>query len=220
MTPKDLAALLHGREIGCETYPRDSAQAKAAGLVVMYGASDDLVQLEGVISDEVGANMGTTIRMTPLGLLPEWSGDDGNISEEDAEAYFKLKAAGHQTIEAVWCPKGDDGEPFASWAFKTSIPHATFDVMVDGELFCRGIVFALADVKGAAPAGGVVITGNLFSIGDLLPDELAALAGRAHAMLRQDDEREVYVIGLTPEECRALAPVFLDRATVTIGAAS
>lgn len=151
MTAQELAARLHGREYGKETTKAEEAEAKAAGLVIVYGYSDDNVELEGAIDEEIGAWDGTTIRVTPLGLLPLWDSYEDGISEEDAEAYFKRKAAGFQNIEAVWSPvEVEGGEPFASWAFKTAIPHATFDVMEDGELFCRGIVFALADVKGTA----------------------------------------------------------------------
>ena len=220
MTPKELAALLHGREYGREITEFEAAQAKAAGLVVVFGYSDDNVELEGAIHDEVAAYDGTTLRMTPLGLLPAWSGDDDEISEEDAAFYFKRKAAGFQTIEVLWSPKGEDGEPFASWAFKTAIPHETFDVMEDGELFCRGIVFALADVKGEATGPSARFTGDMLSIGDLADADLALLRGKPHVMLSQGDGREVFVIGLSLEECRALSPLFLDRATVTIGSAA
>ena len=37
-----------------------------------------------------------------------------------------------------------------AWTYMTDIPHATFDVMDDGELYCRGIVFALADLTATA----------------------------------------------------------------------
>lgn len=149
MTPQELAARLHGREYGKEITKAEAAAAKAAGLVVVYGYSDDNVELEGAIDDEVGAIDGTTLRVTPQGRLQDWESLIDSTSDEDAyEEYFRKKVAGFKTIEAVWCPKQTetDTEPFASWAFKTTIPHATFDVMEDGELFCRGIVFALADV--------------------------------------------------------------------------
>lgn len=57
--------------------------------------------------------------------------------------YYKDTLKGCRVIEAVWCPD----EPDCSWAYKTDIPHVTFDVVEDGELYCRGIVFRLADAK-------------------------------------------------------------------------
>ena len=219
MTPKDLAALMHGRQYRSEITPHEAAQAKAAGLVVMFGYSDDNVELRGAIGEEVSAYDGTTFRVSGDGhALIDWEALDKD-DEAEVERYFQRKRNSSE-IEALWCPTDTAGEVYASWAFKTDIPHETFDVMEDGELFCRGIVFALADVMGAVSAPGLVITGDILSIGELTADELAALAGRSHAMLRQDDERKVHIIGLSLEECRCLAPVFLDRATLTLGAAS
>jgi hypothetical protein len=147
MTAQEFAARLNGREYGKEITRPEAAEAKAAGLVVVYGYSDDNVELAGAITDEVSAYDGTTLRISPLGLIPDWETFAENENEESAyEAYFAKKTAGIQEIEAVWSP----GEvPGTSWIFKTAIPHHTFDVMEDGEVFCRGIVFALADVKGA-----------------------------------------------------------------------
>ena len=35
-----------------------------------------------------------------------------------------------------------------SWTYKTDIPHSTFDILEDGEKYCRGIVFALDELEG------------------------------------------------------------------------
>lgn len=144
MTPQELAALLHCNRIGDEITSAQANAAKGAGLVVVFGASDDLVELRGAIDDELGAYDGSTFRVCGDGLLKPWPKDSGEepLDEEDAERYFKRKAAGFKEIEARWAPKDAD----LSWDFKTDIPHATFDVMEDGEVFCRGIVFALKDV--------------------------------------------------------------------------
>ena len=45
-------------------------------------------------------------------------------------------------ITAVWC----DPESGASWSYKTDIPHETFNIYEDGELFCIGIVFSIDDL--------------------------------------------------------------------------
>lgn len=148
MTAIELAALLHGRTIGSEIDGDEEAKAKAAGLVVVYGASDDLVELRGAIDEEIGAYDGTTLRITPHGLLPEWPESD-SITEDWAEEYFAKKASGFKTITADWCPHGNDG---LAWSYRTDIPHETFDVYEDGQPWCRGIVFALADVKPSPPA--------------------------------------------------------------------
>lgn len=144
MNPEILAARLTGREYRAEMTKADEAEAKAAGLVVVFGASDDLMEFRGAIEDELGAYEGTTARITQHGPLPTWESlDRDDDSEAVVEAYFLKKHAGFREIEACWASEGD-----YSWTFKTDIPHATFEIVEDGEPYCRGIVFALAD---AAP---------------------------------------------------------------------
>lgn len=144
ITKESLAALLTGREYREEMSKLEEAQAKAAGLVVVFGWSDDSVELRGAIDDEVGAYDGTTLRVTPLGALPAWDSVDHD-DEAEAERYFEKKRAGFREVEAQWSTV-----PGYSWTFKTEIPHATFEVVEDGEPYCRGIVFALADATAAA----------------------------------------------------------------------
>lgn len=137
MTPQEFAALLDGRTYGSEITDDEANQAFDAGLVVVFGASDDLAELRGRIDDEVGCYDGGTIYLTSAGLLKNDCSDDGC----PYFATLKEKAA---TIEAVWGANG------YSWTYETDIPHATFDILEEGEKFCRGIVFRLADVKEAA----------------------------------------------------------------------
>lgn len=143
MTKKELAAWLNGREYGDEITKEEAAAAKEAGLVVVFGYSDDNVELRGAIYDEVGASDGTTLRICPEGILADWPHKhDEGWSESEAADYFRRKALGFRDIEAVW--NSEQGEP--AWTYRTDIPHATFDVMEDGELYCRGIVFSLSDL--------------------------------------------------------------------------
>jgi hypothetical protein len=148
MSPELFARTLNGREYGSEITSDEEATAKAAGLVVVFGASDDLVELRGAIDEELGACDGTTFRVCGDGILNSWP-DSGNrdlqFSEDEAEDYFKRKAAGFKTIEAVWSPAGEE----KSWAYKTDIPHAKFDIVEGDEVYCTGIVFALKDVVQA-----------------------------------------------------------------------
>lgn len=46
---------LEGREYRKEITKEEEEEAKAAGIVVAFGASDDLVELRGAINDEFGA---------------------------------------------------------------------------------------------------------------------------------------------------------------------
>ena len=53
------------------------------------------------------------------------------------------------SIKAIWGEVYDTGEgdERCSWQFKTDIPHSTFRIMEDGELFCVGIVFNISDLS-------------------------------------------------------------------------
>lgn len=147
MNTKDIAEQLDGSE-----YPlrigRDKGLLeclKGNGVVVAFGQSDDIMEFQGVIIDEVYAFDGTTITVTTEGLLPSY--DDLDVSDErKAEDYFRQKSLPKSKIEAIWNPKDENGNVYASWAYKTDIPHETFDIHEDGELYCRGIVFKLEDV--------------------------------------------------------------------------
>lgn len=134
MDAKALATLLDGREYREEITEDEEAKAKASGLVVVFGASDDLMEFRGAVNDEIGSYDGGTAYLNNKGLL------ENECDNEDCPHFERLKAKA-ATIEADWCPP--EG---GSWAFRTTIPHETFMIYEEGELYCTGIVFALADV--------------------------------------------------------------------------
>lgn len=110
----------------------EEREAKNKGLVVVFGYSDDTTGFRGAIHDEVG--MGE-ISITPKGKI---------LSDENIEGLDALKAEGICTDIELRTITADfiDGVH----QYTTDIPHGTFDVREDGELFCRGIVFALSDL--------------------------------------------------------------------------
>lgn len=135
MTKEELAAKLNGREYREEITNEESHNAKTWGLVVVFGGSDDLMEFRGAINDEIGSHGGKMADITPDGLLE-------NKCEDECCPYYERLKSKAAFIEALWC-----AEPDYSWTFKTKIPHATFEIMEDGEHYCRGIVFALSDVE-------------------------------------------------------------------------
>lgn len=140
MDAKTLAAQLNGAEYPFYLDRKLEAEAKAAGLVIVYGASDDLMELGGAINDELGANDGTTIYVDTKGLLA----NRDNIDNDDELKEHFAREPHAVAISQLWC--AEDGY---SWTYETSIPHETFEITEDGEPYCRGIVFALADAKAA-----------------------------------------------------------------------
>jgi len=135
MKPNELAARLDGRTYGSEITDEEEVMAKGAGLVVVFGYSDDNVELRGAIHDEVGAYEGTTMRFCRKGLVPSFDSLDHDDEETMAE-YFANRALPYIEVKAEW---DNDGY---SWTYATTVPHASFDVYDEGEKFCRGIVFA------------------------------------------------------------------------------
>lgn len=138
MTKESLAAALHGQpyERGSDMLRRfNTRDSKAAGLVVVYGASDDLMEFEGAIEDEADVYDDGTVYVDAEGLLDR----DACDSDDEIAAYVERKKSA-RSIRAVW------GAGDVSWTYETDIPHATFDVLEDGEVYCRGIVFSLADL--------------------------------------------------------------------------
>jgi hypothetical protein len=138
MTKEELAVTLHGRQIGRELAGGIATEAKDAGLVVVYGASDDLMEFSGAIEDERGVGEYEEVFFTKEGFFDEQACDDKCKYFELARQTFEKNAS---RIEVFWDSQG------YSWAYETEIPHATFDIFEDGEKYCRGIVFSLADVK-------------------------------------------------------------------------
>jgi hypothetical protein len=140
MTTEELAALLNGCEYGKELGRFDGREARTSGLVVVYGASDDLMEFEGAISAEFDCYDGGTAWVDANGVLDR---DACETDEEIADHVRRKKTA--RKIEALWA--AEDGY---SWTYRTDIPHATFEIVEDGEPYCRGIVFALADLAACA----------------------------------------------------------------------
>lgn len=141
MTKEELAKALDGKEYRKEISSDLLTAAKESGLVIIYGHSDDLMELEGAIEDEGGCYNGGKFLIDTYGLLPDF--EDVEDDEEEAEIYFKRKASAKK-LEAVWCAKDQP-----AWTYKTKIPHATFNVIEgdgDTEVQCRGIVFNVSDL--------------------------------------------------------------------------
>lgn len=138
MTKEEFAALITGREYGEEMTREEEAQAKAAGLLVVFGASDDLTEVRGALHDEAGACDGATHRIDAKGFVPDWESVDHD-DEDECAAYFARKGRGAE-VRAKWA-EGD-----YSWVIETDVPHATFEIVEGDEKYCRGVVISAADL--------------------------------------------------------------------------
>lgn len=138
MTPKEAAEALNNSQYREEGSRELFKSMKDVGLVAVFGASDDLMEFRGAINDEIGAYEGATAYLNKDGLLT-------NECDDDRCPHFAKLKAKAATIDALWCE-----EPDYSWTYRTEIPHETFEVLEDDDKYCRGIVFSLSDVGGAA----------------------------------------------------------------------
>lgn len=127
MTKEELAQRLNGREYRNEVTPLDIKQAQESGLVIVFGASDDLMEFEGAISEEFG----TEARFNKDGTLLEYCSDECIHYQNAWKKSNKIDA---EYINGVW-------------SYATSIPHAKFQIFDEKELYCNGIVFSMDDLK-------------------------------------------------------------------------
>lgn len=126
MLVKSWADKLDGREYGSEITKAEASEAAQDGIVIVYGYSDDNMEFNGALYDEVGCFDGGVARVCEFGVYTD-----------EAPANTKLRE-----IKAVWCAPGKP-----AWSYETDIPHEKFNINEDGELFCEGIVFSLEDLR-------------------------------------------------------------------------
>lgn len=134
MNKKDLAAQLNGRKMGEEITRDEERVAKLNDLVVIYGASDDLLELAGAISDEISGYNDTTALFHDGDLYTRQCGDDDCPHEEKIQDSCK-------SVKGIFGAEG------FSWTYETSIPHETFEIFDGTEKYCRGIVFSITDIQ-------------------------------------------------------------------------
>lgn len=131
MSIKEYAKMLNGREYGYPQFTEEEIQiAKDNGFVIVYGASDDLMEFDGSLYEEAGCY------------------DGGKVYFDKTGACFDEDFPNSNCIEAVWCDKErkDEKGNVIAWTYKTDIPHETFMIYEDGEPYCEAIVLSIADV--------------------------------------------------------------------------
>ncbi len=135
MTRDELAAKLTGREYRNEMDESEEILARKAGLLVVFGASDDLVEFRGAFRDETGAWEGRDVLITRKGILE---------SHEECDCKwcgYKALAKTASKIKAEWCPNDTH-----SWVMSTKLPHSTFEILDEGEAYCQGLILNVRDI--------------------------------------------------------------------------
>jgi len=138
LTAKDIASELDGVEYPLYKDHPAMQKAKEAGVVVVFGSSDDLVIVGGAVQDDDYIyNTGERL----LGVNGFISGSDDIDTDEGLESYLAQKRNA-KSILVKW-----SSEDELSWTYETDIPHETFYIMEDDERYCRGIVFSIESLK-------------------------------------------------------------------------
>lgn len=127
MTKEELAKRLNGKQYRNEMTPLDIKEANDSRLVAVFGASDDLMEFEGAISEEFG----TEARFDKEGKLLEYCSEECIHYENAWKKSNKIDAEYNNGV----------------WNYTTSIPHAKFQIFDEKELYCNGIVFSMDDLK-------------------------------------------------------------------------
>lgn len=146
MNKETLAELINGRSYRDEMYKEEEQIAKESGLIVIFGASDDLIEFRGAILDEIDAYNGTHFIIATLGTEIPVDEDEGIYRKAKKLEVFPIEEESQtrkNRLEAIWSPE----ELKCSWLIKTDLPHSSFDIMEDGELYCRGLIIEVADLS-------------------------------------------------------------------------
>ena len=142
MTARELAEMMDSRTYGSEITYAEIEEAKESGLVIVFGASDDLMEIRGAIDGEVDCYEGGSVLLDLDKRAIFNPAQDCDCDNENCPLRLE-KEAKCSEITAIWC-----GENDSSWSYETDIEHETFQIIDDGELYCIGIVFALDDLEG------------------------------------------------------------------------
>jgi hypothetical protein len=146
VTKEELAGHLHGREYTNEITKAEEQLAFDSGLLVVFGASDDVCEIRGAIHDETYGPF--TVSATGELLNEPEDGDETDIlAKFGVLEEVKRRLSLGIRVEPEWC-KGPD----YSWTYSTNAPCATFEIRDDGELYCLGIVIDLKEAFQRAPA--------------------------------------------------------------------
>lgn len=130
----ELAKELDGSEIYLNFTSEKKQWLKDRGIVVVTGQSDDLVEFDGAIEDEVGAYGGTEIAIMPSGLVLECEEACDHCPNEQL-----IKTA--PKIIAKF-----SHEDFTWHIDATFSRFVIFTLLEDGEKHTRGIAFYLSAV--------------------------------------------------------------------------
>lgn len=134
MNKDDFAKMINGREQDELLSADDCLTASENNLVVVFCHSDDLLELEGSMIDELSCWRGGTFFY-----------DRNADSWIDIEDSFEGVDLEDRPVIYVVCNDSSKYEGF--WHIDSNLEHARFETLKDGEPFCSGLVFNYTDLN-------------------------------------------------------------------------
>ena len=133
LSAKQFAEILSLRDFSEGLYEIEAECAKRNGLVIVYGYSDDVIELAGAIRTSGDCFQGGDFHLVKnkgCWKLADGVGKCNNIS-------------------ALWysCDAVNDCGECIPWSYKTDIACEKFYVTRDGDPYCEGFVFSKNDLK-------------------------------------------------------------------------
>lgn len=130
--------ILSGREYGEELTSEEEEQLKKDELVVVFGASDDLCEIRGAISDEIDCYLDKTVVYVEE--------IDGFVSED----YYKNNPHELIKIDLYKRPYLKISSRDGYWRYELpKILNRKFNILEDEKIYCEGRIFFKEDLKKA-----------------------------------------------------------------------
>ena len=135
MDLKEFATMIDGKEYKYPQFSDDELQiAKDNGYVIVSGSSDDLMELDGAITDEGDCWEGKIFTIKAVrggGII--------NCQNRNtlAESSFEIKCK--------WCKKRDPDGKIIPWSYEIpkDIEHVEFMIYEDKNPYCQGVIFKI-----------------------------------------------------------------------------
>jgi len=148
MNLKEWAKKLNGCEYGNEVSDEDIELLEKDGVVAVFGYSDDNMELVGAINDEYPAYDNSVYY---------YCGDESFMEENDINEFLDYVDDEYPALKKIvtkaLCDNKDNSSitikksDKCQFEYETNIPNVEyFDVLEDGELYCKGFIFNINDL--------------------------------------------------------------------------
>ena len=143
MNKEQFAELLSGRQYRNEITKEEEVLAKNNGLVISFKTSIYGTRFRGLLKSDISSSFPNECEFfiyqntsKPIGFSIVDSCIFSSKCNLSGRSNIKIKVRNESKKIKEW---GDVFRWF-EWHYITDLPHAKFDIIKDGELYCRGII--------------------------------------------------------------------------------